>query len=489
MERVTPENATIAWWSGPRYTREGWEPASGAPYFQAALVFMTAVYAFETYLDVRQHRKLHEAAFPQPLADAIGALDDASAPQKVPDEPAASEAAGAAEPPVSLLAATRAKFDKSRAYGLDKSTFGLVSGAYAQLEATALLLLGYLPFMWTLSARALAALGVADPANELALSVMLLVLTSVRETLTGLPFALYSTFVVEARHGFNKQTLGLFCADALKGLALQLAIGAPVTAALVVVIRWGGALFYLYAWGVLLAFALAMITLYPVLIMPLFNTFTPLESGELRTRIEALAARLRFPLTQLFVVDGSTRSSHSNAYFFGLFKSKRIVIFDTLLAQATPDEIVAILGHELGHWQLAHLPQSFALQQLHLLACFYVFGRCMHDGALFASFGFAARDAQPVLVGFLLFSQTVWAPVEHALAFLSTLLTRRNEFQADAFAVALGHARALKSGLTKLALENLANMNPDPLYSAYHYSHPPLVERLNAITASAKKLQ
>lgn len=391
---------------------------------------------------------------------------------------------------VSLLDATRAKFDKSRAYGLDKSAFGFISGAYNQLEGTAFVLLGYLPFMWTLSGSALAAVGL-DPANEITRALMLLALTTVRDTVFGLPFALYSTFVVEARHGFNKQTLGLFLTDKLKGLLLFVAIGFPVTAALLFVVRWGGAHFYWYVWAFLLAFSLVMVTLYPVLIMPLFNKFTPLEEGELRTRIEALAAQLHFPLTKLFVCDGSKRSSHSNAYFFGLFKSKRIVLFDTLLEQATHDEIVAVLGHELGHWQLWHTAQGFAIQQLYTLALFFVFGKCMNDAELFASFGFAAdADAElPVIIGFLLFSQTVWAPVDHALSFLVTLNTRKNEFQADAFAVDLGHAPALKTALTKLAIENLSNMNPDALYSAYHYSHPPLVERLGAISTREDKAQ
>lgn len=485
------------WWSAPYFTQEGWTPTS-APYLQAAVLFMTLVYVFETYLDLRQHQKLQEETFPAPLRDAIGGLGSFAPkkPKKDKEEEGDSEdndSKAQTEPPakeISLLDATLEKFDKSRAYGLDKSTFGFVSGAYSQVEATALLFLGYLPFMWTLSGRALAALGV-DATNEIYLAIMLLTLTSVRDTLVGLPFALYSTFVVEARHGFNKQTLGLFFMDKLKGFVLFMAIGFPVTAGLIFVIRWGGERFYLYVWAFLCTFSLVMVTLYPVLIMPLFNKFTPLETGALRTRIEALASSLRFPLTKLFVCDGSKRSSHSNAYFFGFFKSKRIVLFDTLLEQATHDEIVAILGHELGHWKLWHTAQGFVIQQVYMLVLFYVFGLCMNDSDLFASFGFASsgQDVKPVMIGLVLFSQTVWAPVEHVLSFLMTLNTRKNEFQADAFAVDLGHEQGLRSGLTKLAIENLSNMNPDALYSAYHYSHPPLVERLNAITDRAKKLK
>ncbi|KAL8004362.1 putative peptidase M48, CAAX prenyl protease 1 [Plasmopara halstedii] len=488
----------LSWWQKPYYTELGWRPSvSPVPYFEGALVFMTLVYLFETYLDIRQHRKLHDKHFPKPLAEAIEGLgsyciankDAKRSENKGNDETDEAKTEDLdPQKETTLLNAMQNKFDKSRAYGLDKSTFGLISGAYKQLEATAFLLLGHLPFMWTLSSKALLALTL-DTNSEIYRALMLLTLTTIYETLVGIPFELYSTFVVEERHGFNKQTLGLFFLDKLKGFALFIVIGFPVTSALIYVIRWGGEYFYMYVWAFLFVFSVIMMTLYPVLIMPLFNKFTPLEEGVLRTRIEALASSLNFPLTKLFVTDGSKRSSHSNAYFFGLFNSKRIVLFDTLLEQATNDEIVAILGHELGHWKLWHTAQSFVIQQLYILASFYVFGRCMNDAELFASFGFADDAAKPVIIGFLLFSQTMWAPVEHVLSFLMTLNTRKNEFQADAFAVDLGYSVSLKSGLTKLAIENLSNMNPDTLYSAYHYSHPPLVERLNAITERAKKSQ
>ncbi|TMW67133.1 hypothetical protein Poli38472_012249 [Pythium oligandrum] len=481
------------WYAAPYFREAGWTPStSDVPYFALALVFATLVYVWETYLDLRQHQKLKETQFPSKLATAIRSLGEFTAnktKKKEEDEEDEKKEEGEEEPAKkqSLLDATLEKFDKSRAYGLDKSTFGFISGAYSQLESTAFLLLGYLPFVWTISGQALSWLGM-DADHEIYRTLMMLTLTTIRETIMGLPFQLYSTFVIEQRHGFNKQTLSLFLMDKLKGLGLFVAIGFPVTAGLIMVIRWGGELFYLYVWAFLLAFSILMVTIYPVLIMPLFNKFTPLEKGELRTRIEALASSLKFPLAKLFVVDGSKRSSHSNAYFFGFFKSKRIVLFDTLLEQATHDEIVAILGHELGHWKLWHTMQGFIIQQVYTFALFYVFGRCMNDAELFASFGFE-REAKPVIIGFLLYSSTVWAPVDHLLSFLVTLNTRRNEFQADAFAVDLGHAPALQSGLTKLAIENLSNMNPDHLYSAYHYSHPPLLERLNAITARDKKRQ
>ncbi|KAF0705389.1 Aste57867_7056 [Aphanomyces stellatus] len=226
-----------------------------------------------------------------------------------------------------------------------------------------------------------------------------------------------------------------------------------------------------------------MMTIYPAFIMPLFNKFTPLADGSLRVAIEALASSLQFPLTKLFVCDGSTRSSHSNAYLFGMFNNKRIVLYDTLLAQATQDEIVAILAHELGHWKRWHTVQGLVIQQIYLVAMFAVFGRCMHDRNLFASFGFYGGHPLPIVVGLTLFLTTVWAPVDKVLSYALTAHSRANEFEADAFAVDLGYGEPLQSGLTKISLENLSNMNPDKLYSAYHYIHPPLAERLAAVGA------
>jgi STE24 endopeptidase len=314
----------------------------------------------------RQHQKLKEKEFPPKLAAAIRGLGAYTVKKKEEEEEEIK--------PKSLLKATLEKFDKSRAYGLDKSSFGFFRGAYNQVEATLFLILGYMPFMWTLSGQTLDHFGF-DGSNEISRAIVLLTLTSIRDTIFGLPFSLYSTFVIEERHGFNKQTLGLFFMDKLKSFVLFMVIGYPITAALIYVIRWGGEFFYLYVWLFLLAFSIIMMTIYPVLIMPLFNKFTPLEEGPLRTRIEALAASLSFPLTKLFVCDGSKRSNHSNAYFYGFLNSKRIVLFDTLLEQATEDEIVAILGHELGHWKLWHTAQGFLIQQVYTFVCFYIFGR------------------------------------------------------------------------------------------------------------------
>nr|AAB61028.1 A_IG002N01.21 gene product [Arabidopsis thaliana] len=274
--------------------------------------------------------------------------------------------------------------------------------------------------------------------------------------ITDLPFSLYSTFVIESRHGFNKQTIWMFIRDMIKGTFLSVILGPPIVAAIIFIVQKGGPYLAIYLWAFMFILSLVMMTIYPVLIAPLFNKFTPLPDGDLREKIEKLASSLKFPLKKLFVVDGSTRSSHSNAYMYGFFKNKRIVLYDTLIQQCkNEDEIVAVIAHELGHWKLNHTTYSFIAVQHTVI------------------------------------------PLQHLVSFGLNLVSRAFEFQADAFAVKLGYAKDLRPALVKLQVrednnrtqteENLSAMNTDPLYSAYHYSHPPLVERLRAIDGEDKK--
>lgn len=299
-----------------------------------------------------------------------------------------------------------------------------------------------------------------------------------------MPFELYSIFVIEERHGFNKQTIGLFFMDKVKMLGLSFIFGVPVLSAILHIIKWGGEWFWLYVWAFLVVFQLFVMTIYPTVIAPLFNKFTPLEEGELRKQIEQLAARVQFPLYKLFVVDGSKRSGHSNAYFYGFFKNKRIVLYDTLLKQMQTPEILAALAHELGHWKMNHVPKLLLIHQFQSLVSLFLFGVFLNWTPMYEAFGFTSK---PTMIGLLLFFGFIMSPVDHILGFAMNFLNRSFEFQADAFACKLGHASDLRGGLIKLNTENLSNPNPDKLYSMYHYSHPPLLERLKAI--SNKKSQ
>lgn len=415
------------------------------PYKEAVIGFSFVVYAFETYLNYRQHLKLKET-----------------------------------ERPVSIRAIIEEDvFNKSRLYGLDKSYFRFVSSLFSQIQGVALLHYNLLPILWNFSGDLNQKYFNLSLEYEISQSLTFFFLFYVVTTLIGLPLSLYQTFVLEEKHGFNKSTIGLFFSDLAKSTALVAGIGSPVLAGFLYIIKWAGKSFPFYVWSFMVVIQLLMITIFPVYIQPLFNKFSTLEEGPLKVQIEELAKSVAFPLTKLYVIDGSKRSSHSNAYFFGLFKNKRIVLYDTLLEQSTTEEILAILGHELGHWKLNHVTSRLLVGQVHLLVIFLAFQQFITNKALYDAFGFTGPN-MPVFIGFVLF-QYLYAPVEAVLGFLLNALSRLHEFQADAFAVELGRARPLAMGLVKLQKKNLGDMNPDPLYSAYHFSHPPLSERLAAL--------
>lgn len=446
----------------PVYKSPEWKSEDGFNYLQFTILFMVVVYVFETYLETRQLGKLSESEFPSLLESVLRKSNSSK-----------------------LLKQLKDKFDTSRYYSKDKLKFGMVSSFAKKIREVGVLLFGLSPYVWDKC-------HVYCNGDLVKMMCLYLVFFGAFGIIMELPFGLYSTFVVEERHGFNKQTLKLFFMDQLKGFLITQVIFLPLCVGIVYTIEYGGEYFYVYAWAFLCVVSLILVAIVPTLIMPLFNTFTPLEKDStLRNRIEALAVRVQFPLTELYVCDGSKRSSHSNAYFYGFFKSKRIVVFDTLLDHASEDEIVAIIGHEIGHWHLMHTMQSFIIQQLHTFTMFYTLGMCIRDPSLYASFGFATtlqgKQVIPIFIGMIFFSQSVFAPVDQLIGFLMTLHTRRNEFQADAYAVKLGLGNDLQTGLTKLSIENLSNLNPDSLYSAYHYSHPPLAERLTAVDEAMKK--
>lgn len=267
------------------------------------------------------------------------------------------------------------------------------------------------------------------------------------------------------------------------GLLLQFVLGIPILGAMIWLIRLGGQHFYIYVWFFLMLVSAVMMMIYPTLIAPLFNQYTKLDEGPLYEAIEKLAEQVSFPLTEIYSVDGSRRSAHSNAYFYGFFKSKRIVLFDTLIKQVEQPELLAILGHEIGHWKLGHTIQGFIVSQIYTFSLFLCFSLVLNTPALFSAFGFSfgADEPLPAFIGLVLFIQTLWTPVDKVMALWVTINSRANEFAADKYAQDLGMGAALAQGLIKINIENLGNLVPDSLYSLYHFSHPSLVERLGAI--------
>ncbi|NJD36285.1 MAG: M48 family metallopeptidase [Betaproteobacteria bacterium] len=302
----------------------------------------------------------------------------------------------------------------------------------------------------------------------------------------GLPASLYRTFRIEARFGFNKLTWPLWFADLAKGAALTVLIGGPLLFAVLWLMDAMGRNWWLYVWLVWLATNLLILFLYPTLIAPLFNKFTPLEDASLKQRIEALLARCGFASSGLFVMDGSKRSAHGNAYFTGFGRAKRIVFFDTLLAKLAPEEIEAVLAHELGHFRHRHVIKRIALSGVLSLAFLWVLGQLIDQPWFFAGLGVGAGDTASSMgtaMGLLLFSMVL--PVFlFPLAPLTSALSRRHEFEADAYAVQQTAAGDLINALVKLYRDNAATLTPDPLHSLFHDSHPPASQRIARLHAS-----
>lgn len=296
--------------------------------------------------------------------------------------------------------------------------------------------------------------------------------------LIGLPFSWYATFRLEARFGFNKTSLGLWIADGVKGMLLGAAIGGPLVALVLWLMGAAGGAWWLWAWGVWMVFNLLALWLGPRYIAPLFNKFEPLSDDTIRARVNALMARCGFSAQGLFVMDGSKRSAHANAYFTGFGAAKRVVFFDTLLKQLTPDEIDAVLAHELGHYKLRHITQRIVLIFALSLLGFAALGWAASQAWFYSGLGVTpAMDAPNDALALLLFLLVV--PLfTYFLSPLAAQLSRKHEFEADAFAKEKTRGSDLASALLKLYEDNASTLTPDPLYARFYYSHPPASERL-----------
>lgn len=451
--------------------------------FPAFVCFLWLVYLWEAYLDYRQYMTIKNTHNPPPeLSEWIGNAD----------------------------------FQRSKAYAQDKSIFSFIHDGYDVIETTFMLYFSVIPWLWSrvtydgivINSFIKSNLGIDLGINsdgEIMCSLVFLLYVTIYKFFQSLPWSLYFNFVIEARHGFNNQTFYFFIKDKVKATLVSIAIGFPLSSTLIWIIKSGGRHFYIYAYVFALIVTLIMMFVYPEFIAPLFDRYAPLPDGSLRSKIEALAASINFPLKKLLVVEGSKRSAHSNAYFYGFGKNKRIVLYDTLMRGfkfpeaetpsphtrtddqgktptrgcALDEEVVAVLGHELGHWKYGHTIVHLVIGQANLLLMFIVFSSLMGVDSIFFSFGFTSHA--PVLLRLMIVFQFIFSPYNTILAFLMTVLSRYLEFQADRFAVKLGYGRYLKSALTTLQKDNLSFPVSDWLYSMCTYSHPPLIERLSAI--------
>lgn len=398
------------------------------------------------------------------------------------------------------------KFEESDAYGLAKSKFDLFSSTFGVIVSIATLLTQ--PFVWNYSVfygdKILSfVLRRNFSMNMIASNIAFFVLSTLISNLSGAPLSYYQHFVLEEKFGFNKMTKKLFFTDLIKTNCLIFVLASPIIYLLGWILKKCTDNFIFYIWLFVLFLQITMFLLNDLVIQPMFNKFTPLDNEELKQKIDALAKECQFPLSEIFMVDGSKRSSHSNAYFSGLpFMKKKIVIFDTLIKDSSVDEVVAVLGHEIGHWKMSHITKMLVFSQIHLAVFFKLFEGVYKNEALFSKLGFvidrsssrttatlpgssiAVINDYPFLIGLILFSQLI-QPTDTLMSFILNLISRHHEYEADKYAVDLGKGEKLKAALISLQVANLSTISVDPLFSKYNYSHPTLPERLEAIDKHA----
>jgi STE24 endopeptidase len=377
----------------------------------------------------------------------------------------------AGPPPAVAAIMDQATYVKAVDYTLAKLRLGSLEEIYKAVVMAAVVFSGLLPWLY-------APFQIWAPGRAWS-GALFLVAVCALLSLPSLPFDWWGQFRLEQRFGFNQSTLRLWVTDKLKGLLLLLLIGFPLLWALLGLVRGTGGSWWLWGFALLFGFQLVMIVLYPKLILPLFNKLSPLAEGDLRTRLLALADRTGFRAQTIQVMNGSKRSAHSNAFFTGFGRFRRIVLYDTLVAQLAQPELEAVLAHEIGHYKRGHILKMLAASAALQLGGFALIAWLARNAWFNAAFGFSPGESAPTFLLFGLLSglATFW------FSPLLNLVSRRHEYEADAFARdAVGGAGSVVAALRKLAQKNLTNLTPHPLYSGFHYSHPTLMERERALT-------
>jgi STE24 endopeptidase len=364
----------------------------------------------------------------------------------------------------------RTKYLKSLDYHKELTRFSFISSAFSFLAS--ILMLAFGGFGW------LDNLLRAYVENEIILALVFFGVLMLASDILTIPFQLYSIFVIEERYGFNKTTVRTFITDKLKGYLLAALIGAPLLALLIYLIRVIGPNFWIVFAVIAAAFILFMNMFYTSLILPLFNKLTPLPDGELKTSIEEFSRKVNFPLDNIFVIDGSKRSKKANAFFSGIGKKKKIVLYDTLITNHTTDELVAVLAHEVGHFKKRHIVWSFVLSIIQVFFTLFVLSLMIYNENVSFALGGQQLSIHLNLIAFTI----LFSPISGITGLLMSMYSRKNEFEADAYAREMHSGSALAQALKKLSVDSLSNLYPHPVYVFFHYSHPPLLKRLEAIT-------
>ena len=372
-------------------------------------------------------------------------------------------------PPRFKNVVTEEEYKKSILYNTDRIKFQIFTALFGSVVLVIFTIGGLLNYLTQV---------VMDMTSSNVLGAVLLgLLLIIVEEIISIPISIYSTFVIEERHGFNKTTRKTFVTDIFKGLLISGAISSILYATVIFIIISAGDLWWIYAFAAVFTLQAIIFFLYPVLIMPLFNKFEPLDDEQFKKPIEKLLEKVDFKSKGLFVMNASLRSTHGNAFFTGFGKNKRIVFFDTLLKTINPDEMEAILGHELGHYKLGHIRKTLISSLVFGFLGFYILNEIFKSDNFFIAHGL---ENLTVYSKFLMFYLVIGSYTFFTKP-ITSALSRKREFEADDFSFQFTDGEHMISGLLKLTKDNASNLTPDPLYSSYYYSHPPIAERVSSI--------
>ena len=364
---------------------------------------------------------------------------------------------------------TEEEYKKSIEYNVDRIRFQIFTALFGAVVLIIFTLGGLFNFLTEVV--------VSTTSSDVLGAVLLGLLLLIVEEVISIPISIYSTFVIEERHGFNKTTTKTFVTDISKSLLISATISSAIYATVIYIVVNLGDNWWIYAFGAVFTLQAIIFFLYPVLIMPLFNKFEPLDDEAFKQPIEKLLEKIDFKSKGLFVMNASLRSTHGNAFFTGFGKNKRIVFFDTLLKTITPDEMEAILGHELGHYKLGHIKKGLLSSLFFGFIGFYLLSEILRSDNFFLDHGL---ENLTIYSKFLLFYLVIGSYTFFTKPFTSAL-SRKREFEADDFSFQYTNGEYMISGLLKLSKDNASNLTPDPLYSSYYYSHPPIAERVQSI--------
>ena len=368
------------------------------------------------------------------------------------------------------------KYRLSLAYQRENTRLSFITAAFSFMLAFILLVTGGFGYIDSLLRES-----IASP--EL-LPLVFFGVLFLGSDILNIPFQCYHTFVIEEKYGFNKTTPRLFVVDKLKGYLIAFITGGLLLWVLIMLINQLGEAFWIYFLVVITAFMLFMNMFYTTLILPLFNKLKPLEEGELKQAINDYSQRINFPIHNIFVIDGSRRSKKANAFFSGLGKKKKIVLYDTLIQNHSTDELVAVLAHEVGHYKKRHIVSGIFLSVVQVAVMLFILSKMIFNEGLSLALGASQWGIHLNLMAFAI----LYSPISRLTGLLMNVFSRKNEFEADAFATSTYSGEALKVALKKLSVDNLSNLLPHSLYVFFNYSHPPLVQRLKAIELKQKQL-